>query len=414
LAPPNESPNGNPSEKQPFKNFIQSLFSNGRDRSINTRDILQTIINLGLPFSQGHRRFLSVQLLAFYVGAWCVGLIWLILGNVDLWTWLLLLGSGGMLWLRSAYRLWFRKKRSDLAKSVATAASNSPMYEKGHIFALASLLAILLTTGAGYITSQSVLPSKVLMLVAELEQAIKGYNEAIAQTDVPVAFFNRGNALYQQGNFEAAVKDYTQAIALKPNYADAFYNRGLSLYQQGNFEAAVKDFNQAIALKPYFVAALSDRGNALYRQGKLEDAIKDYTQAIALKPDLALAFNGRGLTLYRRGKFEDAIKDYTQAIALKPDYWQAMYNIGLIQYERGKIDEAKMHWQQAVSLNEKATVPRFALAVTLYTQGDKVKGIALAKEALAIDKRYASLEYLKKQLWGSKLLADAAKLLAEL
>jgi hypothetical protein len=52
--------------------------------------------------------------------------------------------------------------------------------------------------------------------------------------------------------------------------------------------------------------------------------------------------------------------------------------------------------------------------VTLYTQGDKVKAIAFAKEALAIDKRYANLEYLKKNHWSKKLLADAAKLLAEL
>jgi len=76
------------------------------------------------------------------------------------------------------------------------------------------------------------------------------------------------------------------------------------------------------------------------------------------------------------------------------------------------VEAAIKQWQEAVSIDNKAVEPLLALAVALHTKGEKQQAITKAKQALSIDKQYADLAFLKKNLWGDRLLADTKKLLA--
>ena len=68
--------------------------------------------------------------------------------------------------------------------------------------------------------------------------------------DFAEAFSNRGNALMELRQPQAAVEGYDRAIALKPDFADAFSNRGKALLDLNQAEAAVESYDRAIALKP--------------------------------------------------------------------------------------------------------------------------------------------------------------------
>ena len=73
----------------------------------------------------------------------------------------------------------------------------------------------------------------------EYETAVNKFNEALRTTDLDLqrnTYYNRGNALYQQGNtaagasdkqklWEASLEDYERALKLKKDDADAGYNR---------------------------------------------------------------------------------------------------------------------------------------------------------------------------------------------
>ena len=69
---------------------------------------------------------------------------------------------------------------------------------------------------------------------------------------------------------EEAIRDYSKAIEINPQNANAFYNRGL-----------------------YYLIIIE--GSALDDLGRKEDAIKDYSKAIEINPQNAYAFNNRGL-----------------------------------------------------------------------------------------------------------------------
>ncbi len=48
----------------------------------------------------------------------------------------------------------------------------------------------------------------------------------------------------------------------------------------------------------------------------------------------------------------------------------------------------------------------------LYTQGQQEEALKMAETALKLDKQLADVEYLKKNLWGDKLIAEAEKLIS--
>src|SRR5262249_50749815 len=71
----------------------------------------------------------------------------------------------------------------------------------------------------------------------------------------------------------------------------AYYNRGVALYEKGEYARAIEDYNQAIQLNPGFAPAFLNRGNAFDGKGEYERAIQDYDRAINLDPSNAKAFN---------------------------------------------------------------------------------------------------------------------------
>lgn len=80
-------------------------------------------------------------------------------------------------------------------------------------------------------------------------------------------------------------KDYEQAIT-----AQSSQLKGAALYQQGNFEAAVNQFSDDKSATGFY-----NFGNALAKAGKLEEAINAYQQAQALHPNFTQAADNQAL-----------------------------------------------------------------------------------------------------------------------
>jgi tetratricopeptide (TPR) repeat protein len=77
------------------------------------------------------------------------------------------------------------------------------------------------------------------------------------QSNLAVAFMNRGNAYEGKGQHDRALEDYDQAIRLSPNWPVAFTNRGNAYNRKGQYDRAVEDFDQAIRFNPNYAEAFS-------------------------------------------------------------------------------------------------------------------------------------------------------------
>lgn len=70
-------------------------------------------------------------------------------------------------------------------------------------------------------------------------------------------------ATQQVGEYEAALADYSAAIAVEPGNCYALYNRGITHDRLGAYAAAVKDFSAALALDSTNADFYHNRGFSL-------------------------------------------------------------------------------------------------------------------------------------------------------
>ena len=109
--------------------------------------------------------------------------------------------------------------------------------------------------------------------------------------------------------------------------AEFYLKRGEDFSGAHQYERAIADYTTAIQLKPDYAEAYNDRGFAYYLKGDAERAIADYTRAIELRPNYPKAYNSRGVVYmahgYGRAK---AVADFDRAIALQPDFRYAYIN----------------------------------------------------------------------------------------
>ena len=153
----------------------------------------------------------------------------------------------------------------------------------------------------------------------DYDRAIREFSEAIRQNpDYSEAFANRAFAYLCKAAYDRAVQDYGQAIRLKPS-ADLFANRGLAYFNKGDYDHAIRDYDQAIGVSGSDAELFNDRGAAYSSKGDYDRAIQDYDQAIRLNPNYAAALNNRGWAYSQKGQRERAIADYRSALRLKPD-----------------------------------------------------------------------------------------------
>ncbi|MCK4978138.1 MAG: tetratricopeptide repeat protein, partial [Anaerolineales bacterium] len=133
----------------------------------------------------------------------------------------------------------------------------------------------------------------------------------------------RGEDFRLEKKWELAIEEFTQAISLDPDYAEAYLNRGLAYYGIFDEESAIADFEKAIelGLDPQTPQMFTNRGRAFAIMEDYDLAITDFDQAIALDPEFVEAYVRRGnIYAFYKDDFDLANADFEQAITLDPEY----------------------------------------------------------------------------------------------
>ncbi|XP_068632473.1 stress-induced-phosphoprotein 1 [Battus philenor] len=94
----------------------------------------------------------------------------------------------------------------------------------------------------------------------------------------------KGNAALSSGDFEGAVKFYSDAIKLDPNNHVLYSNRSAAHAKAENYEAALEDANKTVLLNPSWSKGYSRKGSALAYLGRHEEAIAVYEKGLELEP----------------------------------------------------------------------------------------------------------------------------------
>lgn len=120
-----------------------------------------------------------------------------------------------------------------------------------------------------------------------------------AAADQAASRNNEGNKLYNQKQYDEALRMYTDAQASRPDASELHYNIGNVLFRKKEYDKAVEEYMRAQAApdRGLSQAATFNRGNALMMQGKPEEAIQAYVQSLRARPDDADAKRNLELAL---------------------------------------------------------------------------------------------------------------------
>jgi tetratricopeptide (TPR) repeat protein len=122
----------------------------------------------------------------------------------------------------------------------------------------------------------------VAVTAAKFDDAIRDYSDAIRilgkSPEAAVVFSHRAIAYGHMGERDKAIRDFGQAIRLKPDYAEAYFMRGLGYSLDHAYGKAVADFGHALQVEPRNTIYLLSRAEAYLAMGRLEKALVDYDQ----------------------------------------------------------------------------------------------------------------------------------------
>ncbi|MBD2413370.1 serine/threonine protein kinase [Nostoc calcicola FACHB-389] len=200
--------------------------------------------------------------------------------------------------------------------------------------------------------------------------------------------YQEGVNKYDAGNYEAAVKDFSQLIELEPQNALAYNKRGDAYYRLGDYEQAQADSSQAILLNPQDANAYYDRAFALYELGNYKEAIANYTEAIKLNSQDAYAYYGRGLARVQLKDNKGALGDFTKAIAIKAQYTEAYLQRGILRRRLRLRQAAIQDFDTIIKINPSDAKAYYQRGLTQVINKQKNAGIQDYSDAININPKY--------------------------
>jgi tetratricopeptide (TPR) repeat protein len=198
-----------------------------------------------------------------------------------------------------------------------------------------------------------------------------------------------GHKSLNDGNVAAAVKAFTEAVALDAENAELRVARADALREARDFDRAIEDYDLAVRLRPLEPSTYHGRGDAYFGKRDFERAVTDYDEALRLDSKNAVTWNNRGLALHRLGRSDRALADFAEALRLDPKYAMAHYNRGTVFHRQGRHDKARADYTEAIRLNPKMATAFNNRGLSYHEERDFNKAVADFTDAIKLDAKLA-------------------------
>lgn len=132
-----------------------------------------------------------------------------------------------------------------------------------------------------------------------------------------VTFQTRGTVYFYKGDFDRALQDYGQAIKLDPHNSEIFDNRCWTLATTNKPEEALKDCTESLRLRPNFAATLDTLGFVYLKLGRFDQAIATYNAVLKIDPKSVYSLYGKGIAELKTGNTAAGQADIAASKAIK-------------------------------------------------------------------------------------------------
>lgn len=221
----------------------------------------------------------------------------------------------------------------------------------------------------------------------QIEAAIRTFDQAIQlQPENPQILVAYSQAMAQHGRFEQAYEHARRAYQHDPGNVDALLQVGrMALVTQRPNEAS-EMLEVAATLAPQRVDVQSERSRVLQSQGLFEQALHAARQALALDGQAVEAVVVTAEALFGLTRHEEARELYRQALIIDPNHELALSGLRDVSIVLGEFIQAADVAQRLVGLVPKSAMHHLRLGEVLIAIGVCEAAIIELQQALDIDR----------------------------
>ena len=231
------------------------------------------------------------------------------------------------------------------------------------------------------------------------EKAIEHYEKTIHIIDADTSHLHKelllghfndvylklGELYHQQGDIEAAVAYFKQALALDPGLAVKFISQGQQAFEAENYQAAIEPLNTHLLLFPEDVRAVYLLGQSYEANGNTDAALAFYERTLTLDsqrtdvlfkmvhiyrgrelhqqvvdtlekiieiaPDTTEAHYLSAISYLTLAEPDAALSAFLATVRLNPDDVAAHYHAAILFEQKGEIDQAVEHYEKTIALD---------------------------------------------------------------
>ncbi len=235
---------------------------------------------------------------------------------------------------------------------------------------------------------------QAVALLAKASKITKSIFEPATPTSVDdisayYVYYQRGLAWQKQGQNQRAADDYTKALQRRED-AQGYWRRAQAYQATGQLDPAIRDLDKAVSMSADNGMFTGERGLALNKKGEFDRAIVDFDKAISLAANDSASFNGRGVAWLGKGDLARALSDFDKAIALQGSVASYRDNHGMALIKKGDVTAAIAEFDKAIDIGRYDKKPELAdyyvhRGEALGSKGDWLKALEDYQSALTLN-----------------------------
>jgi tetratricopeptide (TPR) repeat protein len=216
------------------------------------------------------------------------------------------------------------------------------------------------------------------------------------------AWLMLGNELSRQREYAAAVDQYRQALALKPDYDLAVIGLARAYRALGRVDDGIVGYRRFLDHDPSNAQVRFELAQALIDTGQPVAAEAELQVLLARDPSMALARAALGALRLDRGDLGEAEREIQSALSTKTDIRLAHFHLALIAEGRGQLAAAEQEYRQEIQFFPDNHMAHFNLGKLLERRGDTKGQLAAFRRAIEVNPDFA-----EGHLFLAKLILDA-------
>ncbi|MCK4538095.1 MAG: tetratricopeptide repeat protein [Candidatus Krumholzibacteria bacterium] len=202
-----------------------------------------------------------------------------------------------------------------------------------------------------------------------------------------------GIEAFNTGDFDLAIRAFSDAVRVHPDYADIRFKLGLSFLREKKSGEAEAEFARSLELNENYTEARYYLGLSFLDQGMFKEALPHFERAASEKPGYADLQCHLGATLFYLGELDKARIVLEKTLELSPDYSRAQYYYGLLLYEMGDKKRAVELLTTGIRGNDKPEGAILSIALIHLRENNLEDAMAVLREMLEAGVESADVMY---------------------